>query len=121
MQDRVRAISQSTRRSESASETRGVTDFVVVRGQVQHVAVVHPRTESQHSGLRVVRPMRGVRLTVYAVLHRFYPDHGAGAVQHAVDARPVVFHVCVHAAIREQQHLCAIVILIFFFIRQSAS
>lgn len=75
------------------------TYVVVVRGQVQHVARVHPRPEFQEPGLLIVRPIRQVRLTVNGVLYRFHPNHRPVAVHHAVDARPVVFYVGVNAGI----------------------
>jgi len=76
----------------------GVTDFFsFVDGQVQVSAQVQPRPEFQDSGLRVVRPVRCVRLAMYNVLHRFNPDHPTASVQHAVDVRPIVFHVGVDA------------------------
>lgn len=68
-----------------------------VDGQVQISAQVQPRPEFQDSGLRVVRPVRRVRLTVYDVLHRFYPNHRAAIVHHAVDVRPIVFRVGIDA------------------------
>lgn len=75
-----------------------VTDFFsFVDGQVQVSAQVQPRPEFQNPGLRVMRPIRRVRLAMDNVLHRFNPDHPTASVQHAVDVRPIVFHVCVDA------------------------
>jgi hypothetical protein len=71
-------------------------DLVCGVCQIYHVRAVHPRSDFQHSSLRIERPVSHVGLAVYFEHDGLYPHYVSGAF-HEAQRMSVFYDVVVYA------------------------